>query len=56
MSDFQWTDLEVRQAIGLRTDLERDETAYSEISTDTRTLRPGALYVALVGERFDGHD
>jgi UDP-N-acetylmuramoyl-tripeptide--D-alanyl-D-alanine ligase len=26
------------------------------VSTDTRTLVPGALYVALVGERFDGHD
>jgi UDP-N-acetylmuramoyl-tripeptide--D-alanyl-D-alanine ligase len=25
------------------------------VSTDTRTLRPGELFVALVGERFDGH-
>ena len=25
------------------------------ISTDTRTLRAGELYIALVGERFDGH-
>jgi UDP-N-acetylmuramoyl-tripeptide--D-alanyl-D-alanine ligase len=25
------------------------------VSTDSRTLRPGALYVALRGERFDGH-
>jgi UDP-N-acetylmuramoyl-tripeptide--D-alanyl-D-alanine ligase len=25
------------------------------VSTDSRTLRPGALYVALHGERFDGH-
>ncbi|HTS90000.1 MAG TPA: UDP-N-acetylmuramoyl-tripeptide--D-alanyl-D-alanine ligase [Gemmatimonadales bacterium] len=30
--------------------------AYSEIATDTRTLAPGALFVALRGERFDGHD
>lgn len=29
---------------------------FSEISTDTRSLAPGALFVALVGERFDGHD
>ena len=28
---------------------------FSEISTDTRTLAPGALFVALVGEQFDGH-
>ncbi|MFN3843602.1 MAG: UDP-N-acetylmuramoyl-tripeptide--D-alanyl-D-alanine ligase [Rehaibacterium terrae] len=26
------------------------------VSTDTRTLAPGSLYVALRGERFDGHD
>jgi UDP-N-acetylmuramoyl-tripeptide--D-alanyl-D-alanine ligase len=26
------------------------------VSTDTRTLQPGDLYVALVGERFDGHE
>jgi UDP-N-acetylmuramoyl-tripeptide--D-alanyl-D-alanine ligase len=29
---------------------------FSEISTDTRSLAPGALFVALSGERFDGHD
>jgi UDP-N-acetylmuramoyl-tripeptide--D-alanyl-D-alanine ligase len=26
------------------------------LSTDTRTLQPGDIYVALKGERFDGHD
>jgi UDP-N-acetylmuramoyl-tripeptide--D-alanyl-D-alanine ligase len=26
------------------------------VSTDTRTLEPGGLFVALRGERFDGHD
>ena len=34
----------------------RPPLTFSEISTDTRTLRPGALFVALRGERFDGHD
>jgi UDP-N-acetylmuramoyl-tripeptide--D-alanyl-D-alanine ligase len=29
---------------------------FSSVSTDTRTLEPGALFVALSGERFDGHD
>jgi UDP-N-acetylmuramoyl-tripeptide--D-alanyl-D-alanine ligase len=29
---------------------------FSSVSTDTRTLAPGALFVALTGERFDGHD
>jgi UDP-N-acetylmuramyl pentapeptide synthase len=27
----------------------------SGVSTDTRTLTPGALFVPLVGTRFDGH-
>jgi UDP-N-acetylmuramoyl-tripeptide--D-alanyl-D-alanine ligase len=29
---------------------------FSTISTDTRTVTPGALFVALRGERFDAHD
>jgi UDP-N-acetylmuramoyl-tripeptide--D-alanyl-D-alanine ligase len=29
--------------------------SFSSVSTDTRTLAPGALYVALKGDRFDGH-
>lgn len=28
---------------------------FTGISTDSRTVRPGELFVALVGERFDGH-
>ena len=28
----------------------------SSISTDTRTLEPGAVFVALKGENFDGHE
>ncbi len=28
----------------------------SGVSTDSRTLRPGELFVALTGDRFDGHD
>ncbi|WP_282295320.1 UDP-N-acetylmuramoyl-tripeptide--D-alanyl-D-alanine ligase [Stenotrophomonas sp. PS02289] len=33
-----------------------DDTAIDAVSNDTRTLAPGSLYVALRGERFDGHD
>lgn len=33
-----------------------DEVALTTITTDTRRLRPGALFVALTGERFDAHD
>jgi UDP-N-acetylmuramoyl-tripeptide--D-alanyl-D-alanine ligase len=29
---------------------------FSGIATDTRTLGPGSLFVAIAGERFDGHD
>lgn len=30
--------------------------SFSGISTDTRTLSAGALYIALHGDRYDGHD
>lgn len=30
-------------------------TKIDHVSTDTRTLVPGSLFVALTGERFDGH-
>lgn len=39
---------------------EFDETAgdvpVAGVSTDTRTLQPGRLFVPLAGDRFDGHD
>ncbi len=31
------------------------DTPFDAVSTDTRTLERGALYVAIVGERFDGN-
>ncbi|MEG6585938.1 UDP-N-acetylmuramoyl-tripeptide--D-alanyl-D-alanine ligase [Dendrosporobacter sp. 1207_IL3150] len=31
-------------------------TEFSGISTDTRTIKSGNLFVALVGEQFDGHN
>lgn len=33
-----------------------DNVRFSSISTDSRQLSPGDLYIALQGERFDGHD
>src|SRR5271169_4421092 len=30
--------------------------SFDRISTDSRSLKPGDLFVALQGERFDGHD
>ena len=31
------------------------EVRFGGVSTDSRTLRAGDLFVALRGERFDGH-
>ncbi len=33
-----------------------EEQLLSGVSTDTRSIRPGQLFVPLRGERFDGHD
>lgn len=32
------------------------ELTFSGVSTDTRTIQPGELFVALQGENFDGHN
>ena len=32
-----------------------ERVEFTSISTDTRTLEPGALYIAIKGEQFDGH-
>ncbi|HHC71407.1 MAG TPA: UDP-N-acetylmuramoyl-tripeptide--D-alanyl-D-alanine ligase [Thiotrichales bacterium] len=36
--------------------LEGEDLPFRGVSTDSRTLEPGVLFVALRGERFDGHD
>jgi UDP-N-acetylmuramoyl-tripeptide--D-alanyl-D-alanine ligase len=36
--------------------LRGEDRAFEAVSTDTRALAPRALFVALKGERFDGHD
>lgn len=53
---FAWTDSAVRTALGLRLELAVDDLAYAGVSTDSRTVAEGELYVALTGDRFDGHD
>ncbi|MBB3835537.1 UDP-N-acetylmuramoyl-tripeptide--D-alanyl-D-alanine ligase [Xanthomonas arboricola] len=37
-------------------ELQGDDAMIDAVSNDTRTLSNGSLYVALRGERFDGHD
>lgn len=34
----------------------RVDTAFTRVTTDSRSVQPGDLYIALVGERFDGND
>jgi UDP-N-acetylmuramoyl-tripeptide--D-alanyl-D-alanine ligase len=46
----------IRTVLGLRADPSAATAVYAGIETDTRTLRAGSLFVALQGERFDGHD
>lgn len=33
-----------------------DNVSFTEVSIDTRQLQAGQLYIAIKGERFDGHD
>ncbi len=37
-------------------ELHGEDASIDAIGNDTRTLAPGSLYLALRGERFDGHD
>jgi UDP-N-acetylmuramoyl-tripeptide--D-alanyl-D-alanine ligase len=53
-SDFSW-DLQAISAAA-HGDLQGQDRVISGISTDTRHIGPGQVFVALVGDRFDGHD
>jgi UDP-N-acetylmuramoyl-tripeptide--D-alanyl-D-alanine ligase len=50
-----WTLDAVLKGTGGELLTEGKENWFLGISTDSRTLRPGELFVALVGEHFDGH-
>jgi UDP-N-acetylmuramoyl-tripeptide--D-alanyl-D-alanine ligase len=57
-----FTPEEVRLATGARVSAQGEAagfsgfSGFSGVSTDTRTIVPGSLFVALKGERFDAHD
>ncbi len=40
----------------LHAKLQGQDVEFSGVSIDTRTLKPGQLYIALRGEKFDGHN
>jgi UDP-N-acetylmuramoyl-tripeptide--D-alanyl-D-alanine ligase len=48
-----WTLRRAAAALGLGV---QDDRPLGRVWTDTRSVRPGDLFVALRGERFDGHD
>jgi UDP-N-acetylmuramoyl-tripeptide--D-alanyl-D-alanine ligase len=56
-SDF-WTADRVADALAALSPANppRGAWVFSRVSTDTRTIEQGDLFVALVGERFDAHD
>lgn len=49
-----WTEASVAAALGLP-DSGGETVEYTTVSTDTRTIGPGALFVALRGGNHDGH-
>jgi UDP-N-acetylmuramoyl-tripeptide--D-alanyl-D-alanine ligase len=53
-----WTADNVAQALGARLTATAPRGSHSlgNVSTDTRAIRTGDVFVALVGERFDAHD
>jgi len=52
----EFTLSEILTATGGRLAGPEYQKSFTGISTDTRTLRPGNLFIALKGEKFDGHD
>ena len=45
----------VANAVGATRRADRSDAVVGEVVTDSRTLKPGDLFVALRGPRFDGH-
>lgn len=50
----RWNLHEIAKALGA--EVKGPDVEFGRVSQDTRRLEPGALYVAIRGERFDGHD
>ncbi|MHB8810340.1 MAG: UDP-N-acetylmuramoyl-L-alanyl-D-glutamate--2,6-diaminopimelate ligase [Desulfobulbaceae bacterium] len=53
---LRWTVARLLQATSGTLQRPGESLLLGEISTDTRTLKPGDVFLALQGENFDGHD
>lgn len=53
MTAFRWTAAEVERALGAAPGADAE---YTGVSTDTRAIPAGSLFVALRGANFDAHD
>jgi UDP-N-acetylmuramoyl-tripeptide--D-alanyl-D-alanine ligase len=51
----EWTEAAVTAALGLAARADDDAVVYTRVSTDTRALQGGELFVALRGENHDAH-
>jgi UDP-N-acetylmuramoyl-tripeptide--D-alanyl-D-alanine ligase len=56
MSGGHWMMSLARASQVLSGTLQGEDSTFTSVSTDTRSLKPGALYFALTGENFDGHN
>ncbi len=54
MSQGFWTDAVVKVALGLEE--AGNDRSYRSVSIDTRAIGEDDLFVAILGDRFDGHD
>ncbi len=55
MQHFVWTDDQVRMALDISPSKGRS-VSFQSVTTDSRSTQEGDLFVALKGDRFDGHD
>src|SRR5260370_4743372 len=54
---MRWTIAQVAGALGARPGAGLDPVAWvAGVSIDSRTIRPGELFIAIHGPRHDGHD
>ncbi len=53
---LRWTPHHLQKATGGAINSGGEKRLFGDISTDTRTIKAGDIFVALAGEKFDGHD